>query len=299
MPLTRFLSLPFVRAADPAAYKALLEEAAEKHGPATAALFAEVSASGLLYDDPDVAGVVRHIVYDLEFKPLFEPEMPRAFLDRLRPIPGMQKDWLAAQSLIKAGQPDKALPLLTRVLDANPNHAQALLAASGILASRDRAEMAKLLYAAARTETGLGHRALLAVACGLMGESCSRLKLPEPAYGEAVRGAMSENLFRSKRVIRGLKAADRDLVFHYGRAMAANGRFAESERACTAALELLGRSGGPRSLRASILLERAGARLHIRDPYGAYLDLEDIRPLITPAWEGHPRWQALRDSTQR
>ncbi|MBI5239285.1 MAG: tetratricopeptide repeat protein [Elusimicrobia bacterium] len=299
VPLTRFLSLPFVRAADPEAYAELLRQESARHGPAAAALFAEVSGSGLLYEDPDAAGLVRHIVYDLEFHPIFDPALPPAFLDRLRLLPAVQRDWKRARQLIQRGRPDEALPLLERALAAHPNHARSLLAASGITTRQGRRDLARLLYAAARIETGLGHAALLSLACGRMGGICPGLGLAAPAYREAVRGALDRELDGPENSLRGLGPADRELVFISGRALSGNGRFSEAERAFTAALELPGEDRLPRAQRAAMLLERAAVRLHINDPTGAARDLEDIRPLVAPAWEGQSRWKELRERLLR
>jgi hypothetical protein len=295
-PLTRFMSLPFVRASDPQAYESMLGEDSAKYGAATAAAFADVSGSGLLYDDPDVAGFVRHIVYALEFHPIFDPELPKAFREQVLLVPAMNRDWLGARDLIGQGELAAALPLLQQVLRVDPAHAQAALAASGILMRNGRGAMAGRLYVAAREETGLGHAALVAIACARMRAACARLGLEERGYEEAMRGAQDTDLNGPGPAAAGLVPEDQDLVFSYARAMAADGHYMETERSCTAALRLLGRGTSP--LRAAILLQRAEARLRCQDQAGAAEDLEDCRRLVRPGSELYARWKTLTEQTR-
>jgi|GEM_PF-4157463 len=295
-PLMRFLSMPFVRAADPQAYEALREEASTKYGAKTAAAFSDISGSGLLYDDPDVAGLVRHVVYALDFHPIFDPELPEAFLEQMRLAPALQRDWTRARGLLGQGELVAALPLLEQILRVDPNHAQAALAASALLLRLRRVEMAKRLYLLARDETGLGHSALVAIVCARLGAACARLGLADSEYGDAVRETRSVDLDGPGPLGAGLLPEDQDLIFSYARAMAADGHFPEAERGCTAALRLWGRRDP--ALRAAILLQRAEARLRCQDQAGAAADLQEIGRLITPSWPQYPRWQALAGVTK-
>ena len=300
-PLTRLLSLPFVRAADPAAYEALLAEASQRYGAPTAAAFAEISGSGLLYDDPDMAGLVRHIVYDLDFHPIFDSELPPAFLERIRSATALHRDWTRALEPIGQEKPDQALPLLEQVLRRDPNHAQAALAASGILWRKGRKEMAGHLYVLARAETGLGHAALMRIACSHMRPVCARLSLEKPGYEAAMRETSGADLDGPGPALTALVPADGDLVFSYARAMDANGHFAEAERACSAALQLLDRkppAAVHREQRAEILLLRADLRRRCQDPEGALLDLEHCRRLVSPESGLYARWKTLTGKTR-
>ncbi|MCX5796022.1 MAG: hypothetical protein NTY77_11055 [Elusimicrobia bacterium] len=276
-PMTRLLSLPFVRAADPRAYEALLEEASARYGAQTAAAFSGISGSGLLYEDPDLAGLVRHAVYALDFHPLFDPALPEAFLDRLRSAVLVQRDWERARDFIARGDPGQALAALQEVLRRDPNHAQAALAASVLLWREGRVELAKHLYVLARTETGLGHAALVSIACARLGADCARLGLADGGYRDAMRKTRGADLDAPGPLGAGLVREDQDFMFSYARAMAVDEHFLDAERAFTAALRLLER-GAPQR-RAAVLLQRAEARQHCQDQAGAAADLDAVRRL--------------------
>jgi hypothetical protein len=289
-PLTRFLSLSFVRAADPHAYAALLEEASTKYGAKTAAAFSEVSGSGLLYEDPDAAGLVRHAVYDLEFHPIFDAELPEAFLAQMRSAAAAQRDWAGARKAIAQPDPAQALPRLLDVLRQDPAHAQAALAASAILLRQGRPGLARRLYVLARDETGLRHGALISIVCGRLSAECARLGLAGGEYRAAMQDAPGPDseIPASDPAWTELSPSDAGLVLSFARAMYANGHYVEAERACTAALRLPGRDH-----RATFLLQRAQSRLRCQDEAGAAADLKEIGRLVSPSWEQYPRWQAL------
>jgi hypothetical protein len=236
--LTRFLSLPFVRAADPRAYEALLQDAASKYGAKTAAAFAELSGSGLLYEDPDAAGFIRHAVYALEMRPISDARLSEDFLAQVRLAPDIARIWSRARELLAQDESDAALPLLQEVLRRDPSHAQAALAASAVLLKQGRTDLAKRLYLLARDETGLGQAALLSVACGRLGPACGPLGLAGAEYRQAMGQARLSMLDTAEPFSEALAAEDRDLLLSYSRAMAANEHRFEAERARAAALGL-------------------------------------------------------------
>jgi hypothetical protein len=188
-PLPRLFSMPFVRWTEPKEYEAWLKDFSKEYGTAPAAAFEGVFGSGLVYEDPDVAAAVRRLVYAGDLYMRRQDRLPQDFLDGICLTQSFERDWSEARERLAQGQSDPDLPALARVLFQDPHHVAASLASSALLLRAGRPEAAGRLYQLARQETGLGHAAMMTIACASMRPVCDRLGLMGDQYRRQVQAA--------------------------------------------------------------------------------------------------------------